>query len=211
MNYPRHTLCYLNLENAVESTRKVSSIQAQELDFLYSWMAQGRPLITTRQPPTISEEQIQLAIPYFIPTTTQKIRMSYLFFKTAINKIAPLPSLSQLFPKIPEEYHFIRVYGSYCWQYLTQHPYVRPTSDLDLLIEYSYQSLISLNELHHHLTQLIPSIPIDGEVRFPDIGECSYKELIQTQEIPNILFKSEKGIQLISREYLYARFPTLIR
>lgn len=204
MSYPRHTLCYLD-----KTAQAISRHSDHEQAFLTAWIAKGFPLITTRQPPSVSEEQIQLAIPAVDPLTQQKIRMRYLLSKSAIQKHTLLPSLSELFPQIPKDYPFIRVYGSYCWQYLTNHITVRPDSDLDLLIDYTNQSIASLAALHPLLAGFISPIKIDGEVRFPQLGDCSYIELIHKQEIPTLLFKSEQGVELISRDYLYARFPAL--
>ena len=106
-------------------------------------------------------------------------------------------------------YSAIQVYGSYCWQFLTNIHYVQEDSDLDLLISYSDYSLSDLLDFCRHLTQQLNIKSIDGELRFPGFGECSLGELIQANPTEQILFKTANSIYLETRERLYASFPAL--
>ncbi|STX29760.1 nucleotidyltransferase [Legionella beliardensis] len=206
MSYQRHTLCYLQPD-----TQSIVSIAPQENNLLQYWLLQGFPLIYTYQPPHLKPDQVQLAIPYFKIATQEKIRMSFVFSHLSIIQSKPLPSLNEVFPSLNFKSTIaMRVYGSFCWQHLTQQPYVRPSSDLDIQILYSSESLIELNHLHSILRQCLQIPAIDGEIRFPNFGDCSWLELIESSAGENILFKSTQQIYLLPREKLYAAFPTLL-
>lgn len=202
MNFKRHTLCYLKPE--AEPLNGTSAL-------LTDWLRQQFPLIYTHQPASLTEQQIKLAIPYYMADTQEKIRESFLFAPEAISHCSTLPHLKELFPNLDLEFNsVIYVYGSYCWQHITQHPYIHPSSDLDLQLLYTAESLDELILLHHILRDKLPIHSLDGEVRFPHFGDCSWQELIHKPFSSTILFKSERHIRLVPREELYAIVPTLL-
>ncbi|APF04079.1 TPA: malonate decarboxylase holo-[acyl-carrier-protein] synthase [Legionella pneumophila] len=206
MNYLRHTLCYLD-----KNTTTAILPAPGQLDLLQYWLKCEYPLIVTRQPEDVSCGQIQLAIPYFIPVRTQKLRASYVVDDSWVISTRALPSLQEIFPSLElDTSSKIQVYGSYCWQFLTREQYVQPSSDLDVLISYDNQSLFNLSALKKHLQKTLNINCIDGEIRFPALGECSWAELLQIQSSDSILFKTTKKVILVKRESLYANFPTLI-
>lgn len=200
----RHTLCFLQSE-----TDPLSSHQEDELVLLSLWLKQGHPLIATRQSEIINPKNIHLAIPFFDETQQKKIRTSFVFAQSSVKHYQELPGLNKLFPAIETPYD-IRVYGSYCWQYLTQHQYVHEHSDLDLLFIYGGQSLVQLKALYYQITQEFKPTQVDGEIRFPNLGDCSWRELIQNESSATLLLKSYQSVALIKREQLYAQFSTLL-
>jgi phosphoribosyl-dephospho-CoA transferase len=202
MSYARHTLCYLNPTTTAASEHS----EEQQRLFLY-WLNRGYPFICSRQPQDIASEQIQLALPYF-NQQKQKLRLSYQVSKAEIAQSKGLPNLTDVFPSVRlETYADIKVYGSYCWQYLTKEPYVQSDSDLDVLIIYEAQSLTDLRRLYKELPHKSKVLHIDGEIRFPLWGDCSLHELLQSSN--SILFKSINNVRLLSREALYAAYPSL--
>ena len=201
----RHTLCYLEQEAKADSLLTVF-----ESELLFYWLKQQFPLIYTTQPQMLHSGQVKLAFPFFDFETKQKIRLSAYFEKSRIKKIGPLPTLQQVFSLIKRTYPGIRVYGSYAWQYLTRQSYVQRSSDLDLLITYQGQSLQVLTDLYQELSAFLSISKLDGEVRFPTLGDCSWLELIQQKDSATILFKSAGEVVLLSRESLYAHVPTLL-
>jgi len=206
MTYQRHTLCYLDL-----FAQPLIMEEMAHQTLLAHWLDQQFPLIFTYQPPQIQRKQVQLAIPYVDPKTQQKIRFSYLFPETVISHSTKPPTLQAIFPHIEStRTRNIRVYGSYCWQYLTQKKYVHPNSDLDLLIQYQSESLVELKRRFDGLRAQLPLIELDGEIQFPHLGNCSFAELLIPSSSETILFKSEYQIRLVSRDDLYAIFPTLL-
>lgn len=213
--YQRHSLCYLNIDSqALKETLLPLSLQAARL--LQYWLKRKFPLIYTKQPPELKDSQVQLALPYFKIKPKEKLRLSYRLPKTAIIKHSALPSLSEIFPTLKlEAKPILRVYGSYCWQYLTSKPYVQPSSDLDLQILYTNESLQELRALNAllkiKLQQSKQAVSkIDGEVRFPYFGDCAWMELVQNTSADSILFKSAQKIYLLARKELYAAFPSLL-
>ncbi len=204
MSHLRHTLCFLE-----QQTQPLSSHSSEDLGVLEFWLKEQYPLIVTRQPEKIHDDHIRLALPYFDKEQKKKMRLSYLFAKSAIKQHQELPFFHSLFPNIKTDSE-IRVYGSYCWQYLTGQTYVHSASDLDLLIVYTDQSLTALTALYHQLVQELKTVPLDGEVRFPNLGDCSWLELTQTQASPTLLVKSHQELSLVKRDHLYAQFPSLL-
>ncbi len=203
MNYARHTLCFI-----YPNSLPLSNHTKEELDLLDFWLRHRYPLIVTRQPEKIHQEDIHLALPFFDNDQMKKIRLGFLFSKTAIQSSKELPILEELFPHVQLDFE-IRVYGSYCWEYLTGQSYINQSSDLDLQIIYHNESLSALKLLHQQLSEGLNSIALDGEVRFPNLGDCAWLELIQEDFSPSVLIKCQQHVTLIKRRDLYAKFPTL--
>ncbi|KTD45264.1 nucleotidyltransferase [Legionella quinlivanii] len=201
MRYLRHHLCYLNKRAVPEI-----NCSPENLNLFKHWLGCGYPLIMTRQPPDIPAQQIQLAIPYFQPEQARKIRASFILSRSAISRVSELPALRELFPDLNYE---IKVYGSYCWQYLTKEPYVQAESDLDLLVDYRDQSFLDLKSLYAQLQSQFSQQRIDGEIRFAGLGDCSWRELLQLSG-ESLLFKSINKLRLLKRDNLYALFPSLL-
>ncbi|MFJ1268074.1 malonate decarboxylase holo-[acyl-carrier-protein] synthase [Legionella lytica] len=202
MNYARHTLCYLNPSTVAASQHS----EEQQRLFKY-WLHCGYPFISPRQPQELPSGKIHLAIPY-VNLQQQKIRAGYQVALSAIIQNQELPKFTDIFPSVQlEATADIKVYGSYCWQYLTQESYVQPDSDLDVLIIYAAQSLSDLRGLYQELLLKSKVQQIDGEVRFPHWGDCSLHELLQNSD--SILFKSINNVFLLAREELYATYPSL--
>ncbi|AHE67592.1 malonate decarboxylase holo-[acyl-carrier-protein] synthase [Legionella oakridgensis] len=201
MIHLRHHLCYLK--------NSAILLDGKETTFFEQWVARGFPLICTRQPNQLSPAQIQLAIPYVDCMTQRKYRFSFKIAKKDIATIVELPTIEEVFPnRLFKQISAIQVFGSYCWQYLTGHPYVHSASDLDLLISYEQQSLQELSDCLAYLKALLKIQHMDGEVRFKQFGDCALLELLD-RKTHDILFKTWQDVTLVSRDVLYANFPTL--
>lgn len=203
MNLLRHHLCYLD-----KNSRPALAYQNEEMSLFNYWIAQQYPLIYTRQPKSVPSGQLQLAIPHFDQEYQQKYRCSFVINEKDITCISKLPSLNEVFPyqSIIDSFE-IRVFGSYCWQYLTQKQYIQNTSDVDLLIHYEDQPLKKLEQLMLSLKSVLP-VNIDAEVRFINHGDCSLAELLNTKT-NDILFKTVNDVLLVNRDKLYEEVPTL--
>jgi len=200
MNYARHTLCYLH-----PAAVPLSQHSQSEYDLLQYWLQHNFPLIVTRQAQHLALGQIQLAIPY---VKNKKIRAQYTIDQSFIRNTQEPPSLKEIFPSITLQEN-CRVYGSYCWQYLTKEHYLHPSSDLDVLIFYTNQSLSHLTQLRNKLHEQIKALPLDGEVRFPELGDCSWQELVTKPTPSSFLFKSINLVFLLTRDELHAAYPAL--
>lgn len=206
MSYLRHGLCYLKKE-----CEPLASSSQESQSLFKHWINEGFPLIVTRQPSNVTEQQCQLAIPFLDPLTRAKHRFSFIVNKADVKKTSDLPNLSQIYEQwLENDYFPIKVFGSHCWQYLTKKEYVQKTSDLDLLITYQNQSINQLGALYHSL-QLRLNIPdIDCELRFKHLGDCSLNELLNPNQTAEILFKSESDVALLKREFVYENYPALL-
>lgn len=94
----------------------------------------------------------------------------------------------------------VRVFGSWMWQSLTGDRHVRPSSDLDVLIEVSGQRAADCAAAF--LADEEPELPfkLDGELSFPGLGEVHWREY--REGAPEILLKSVDTVRLIRREEL---------
>jgi phosphoribosyl-dephospho-CoA transferase len=200
----RHTLVFL------KAGALPLHCDCQENPLFLKWVEHKWPFVCTRQPQDQEPELLQLGLPYFDPVQKNKQRYAYCISKKDIQKISPLPLLREVFPTQLLRGCTAHVYGSYCWEYVTKHPYVTDGSDLDLLIHYENQSLESLLALVEHIEKSINMRNIDGEIRFKELGDCSLQELFQTWS-KAVLFKTIDRVFLVDRAFIYEKYPTLLR
>lgn len=71
----------------------------------------------------------------------------------------------------------VYVYGSYAYEYLTQEAYVRPTSDLDLVLYPHMSRLADILQLIQK-TQTLSAVRLDGEIKIHPDWHVSFNELI---------------------------------
>lgn len=101
----------------------------------------------------------------------------------------------------------VYVYGSYAYQSLTQEAYVRPTSDLDLLLYPQHQHDVP------KILQLIlqiqaqSSIRLDGEIQIHPDWHVSFNELIAVFPEMNqqVIVKGIQRVELLRLEQLFKR------
>lgn len=96
-----------------------------------------------------------------------------------------------------------RVYGSLALQAVTAQAYVSPTSDIDLLFypASSAQLGLGLALLRKHAG----SLPLDGEIVFPNGQAVAWKEwLAAASGNARVLVKEQNGVRLVSRDALLA-------
>lgn len=104
----------------------------------------------------------------------------------------------------------LSVFGSLSWQALTGQPYVRSTSDIDLLFKpLSREALAAGVRL---LAYQAMFLPLDGEIVFPDGVAVSWKEWRQVAVLGGdpsgrVLAKSPNAVKLVSVGELEAQLP----
>jgi phosphoribosyl-dephospho-CoA transferase len=200
MSYHRHSLIYLN-----ESARPLTSEHGARERLFSDWLQKRHPFICTRQPPNLDKQTIQVGLPYL--KNKKKIRFSYVIKMEDISKIEEPPLLSEVFSHRPSDFD-VRVYGSYCWEYVTQLPYVQDFSDLDILIYYKNFSVDVIYTWIRRLKEELKIPRIDGEIRFQGLGDCAFGEIIQNK-LASILFKNLNDVFILDRSCLYAKYPAL--
>jgi phosphoribosyl-dephospho-CoA transferase len=92
----------------------------------------------------------------------------------------------------------VRVYGSWMWQTLTSEGHVRPSSDLDLLVEVAGRREADRAAifLEHQEAEL--PFKLDGELVFPDLGEVQWREF--RLDTPEVLLKAMDTVRMIRRD-----------
>ncbi len=95
----------------------------------------------------------------------------------------------------------IHVYGSFANQYFTGLPFVRPTSDLDILIiarnNNTSQILLEVEDFNQ-IAKSAVGLTVDGEIRLQGGNDISFNELIYAImfDIPTVLVKTLCDIKL---------------
>ena len=95
----------------------------------------------------------------------------------------------------------VRVYGSFANQYFTSLPFVKPTSDLDILIvahSNNISQILLAVEAFNLLAQSAVGLKIDGEIRLHGCNDVSFNELIYAImfDVPTVLVKTLCDIKL---------------
>lgn len=181
------------------------------------WLAKGLPCIYAKQVP--DDEFLNLGLPLWY--ANKKHRVALRVASSAVQKQNPPPQLLEMQDFFLRYYGIddlnraiglhgisdVAVYGSFLSQYLSGYDFVTKSSDLDLLINYHEYSLNHLQDLVDTLTQQFKRI-IDGEIRFPGLGDIPIKELLNTST-KKVLCKSKDNVSLLSRTELYEHYPLL--
>jgi phosphoribosyl-dephospho-CoA transferase len=192
------------------------------MQYVAAWISKGLPCIYARQL-CQDESMMNLGLPVVIGHTKHRVGLH--INKNHITSQQALPKLvtmDQFFSKkiqrqskqffTPQELKMFKsvfVYGSFLFEYLSEELFVSDTSDLDLLIEYEHFSLGELNQMITTLKKLF-DLPIDGEVRFKNLGDISFTELLSSPA-DNLLYKTPYKIGLLSRDALFHEYPDLRR
>ncbi|NQE47427.1 malonate decarboxylase holo-[acyl-carrier-protein] synthase [Herbaspirillum rubrisubalbicans] len=104
----------------------------------------------------------------------------------------------------------LAVFGSLAWQALTAEPYLRSSSDIDLLFQ--PRSVAQLEAGVRLLAWQAMFLPLDGEVMFPEGAAVSWKEWRQVAVLGNggegrVLVKRAAGVALERVATLIASLP----
>lgn len=179
-------------------------------------MAVGK-MIESQQPLTACRQDIdnvtKVATSYI--ENNRKYRLALKLSKTPEVITSPL-ALEALIPQLPKaiQKHTqkfidrcssldcdVHVYGSFANQYFTGLHFIKPTSDLDILIvahnENIAQVLLEV-EAFNRFTTSAEGLKIDGEIRLHGCKDISFNELIYAImfDVPTVLVKTLRDIEL---------------
>ena len=193
---------------------------------LYDFMSTSLPLSVTmavgkmiefQQPFTACRQDvddiIKVATSYI--EGGRKYRLALKLFMTPEVIVPPL-ALEALIPQLPKaiQKHTqdfidrcsnlgcdIHVYGSFANQYFTGLPFVRPSSDLDILIithNNNISQILLEIEAFNQIAKSIIGLKVDGEIRLQGGNDISFNELIYAImfDIPTVLVKTLCDIKL---------------
>ncbi|GAA0307506.1 malonate decarboxylase holo-[acyl-carrier-protein] synthase [Psychrobacter aestuarii] len=180
-------------------------------------------LIETQHPLTVCRqdlpERIKVATSYIEDARKYRLALS---LPSAPQVVTPPLALAALLPQLPSSIRalaqqfitrctelacHVHVYGSFANQYFTSLPFVRPSSDLDLLLIAPYHQLSEVllaADTFKRQAKAAANLTIDGEVRIHGRMDVSFHELTSAimLDIPTILVKTVHDIQLQPRDVL---------
>ncbi|KTD74263.1 phosphoribosyl-dephospho-CoA transferase MdcG domain-containing protein [Legionella tucsonensis] len=215
MTLQRHHLIYLqpDADFAVASIHEDKKMIEEQV---YLWLEKDLPCIYAKQ---LAQETITLGLTLL--HAKKKHRIGLQVAPSFVQKQKPLPQLLEMRDFFSSCYGIkkvdtlikllpisdIAVYGSFLFHYVSGYSFVDRASDLDLLILYQDYSLVDLRESIAALSKKFNRI-IDGEVRFPYLGDIPIKELLHLSA-KKLLCKSKDKVTLLSRAELYEHYPLL--
>lgn len=94
----------------------------------------------------------------------------------------------------------LRVYGSWMWQALTGEGHVRPTSDLDLLLDVAGPREADEAAALLAREEAALTFKLDGELSFAGRGEVQWREFLLSA--PEVLVKAVDSVRMMRREDL---------
>lgn len=125
----------------------------EDFGLIVAWAAAGRPFVVRRDegrgPLASAADRPALALGLPLPTHLGRRRLAFAAPRAAVLRRGPMPLLAEAAAEAPESWRApidaldaalaacgatTRCYGSLAWQHLTGEAYLRPRSDLDLLI-----------------------------------------------------------------------------
>jgi phosphoribosyl-dephospho-CoA transferase len=183
------------------------------------WRARDLPAVVRRTEPGTPPDAICLGMPGPPdPGTGQKLRVGFAVLQRHVASLrAPLaldeaeapPAWQPAFDALRDAMRGAgvecRVFGSLAMQALTGEPYLRPGSDIDLLLR--PKSVAQLDAGLALLARFARRLPLDGEIEFPSGHAVSWKEWLPgSSGADRVLAKHIDTVALLRRDALLSQF-----
>lgn len=204
MHLARHRLVWAAPERAEPADPRHRAL-------VLEWLAIGRPAIVRRPFPGEPAGRIPLGIP--LPLAEGRRRVALSVPPHALRRTEPPPLLSEVLGAAPDRWcrslaelvdalPNARVYGSLAWEWLTGEAYLRPGSDLDLLVPVEGRETLdrALAVLRERADWTDPRL--DGEFELPGGDAVAWRELLT--DAPLLLVKGTGEAALRPRAELLA-------
>lgn len=208
----RHQLAYLSVAGWADVSSYTGTQAAQQC--LQHWALRGLPVVVTRQPGDLFAQGSLLSVGIAAPMRWGLERLQLKVRKTDIAYFDDFPLANaacklmssehrdasrRLFQELSIAGLRCRVFGSHGWQLLTGLKYLRPGSDLDLLLNVSSpdEADRAADCLMRHEQQA--NLPrIDGELAFGNGSAVSWREWLawRSGAASAILVKSTSRLEL---------------
>lgn len=212
--FARHKLVWLTPDGWAAAA---ASAPVQQHAAIARWCDQDWPLIVRRREPDTAPDHVclGLALPPD-PFSGEKQRIALCVPAGGVARSSPALPIKQVLAALPAPQAgalaalaaeavglTLQVYGSVALQAVTGLPYVRPTSDIDLLLHpASDQQLLSGLAL---LEKYAKQLPLDGEIVFPRGQAVAWKEwAASTSYEERVLVKDIDAVRLMPRHLLAA-------
>ncbi len=204
----RHQLLGLTAAGWDQALAQVGEGEAR--DCVQHWAAQALPLVVARQDPAEPRDRLRLGLPAPACWGRQRLRLQialdqvlYVDDLPAVSDITPLlaPPLQAPWRALCDGLTHLglqpRVFGSHGWQQLTGLVYLRPSSDLDLLLP--VEGLPQADAAAAWLAGAAFAGPrLDGELVFADGSAVAWREWLdwRAQRCEQILVKRLAAVEL---------------
>jgi phosphoribosyl-dephospho-CoA transferase len=183
-------------------------------DAVARWRAADWPLVVRRAEPDQAAGLLAVGLPLPPDQQGHKTRLGAVIDATAVRQQNLAPTLSAVMQSVPTHWRAallalhlewgdtlppLRVYGSLAWQATTGMPYLRPTSDIDLL--FYPQTRAQLERGTALLQAHGNALPLDGEVVFPGDVAVAWREwqaAMWSGGDGSVLAKRGDRVQLVS-------------
>lgn len=177
-----------------------------------AWRAAGRPFVVARAAPGDDGGMLRLGLA--LPDRT---RLGFGVAATAVAAVRPPPPLDDVTAAAPASWRerlqqaaaiachhrvTVAVYGSLAWQALTGQAYLRPGSDIDLLLDARRWG--DLMDITNVLAGFEGAPRLDGEALLPDGAAVAWRELAGAPE--RLLVKGPAGVDLVRYADVRGRF-----
>ncbi|MBC7413763.1 MAG: malonate decarboxylase holo-[acyl-carrier-protein] synthase [Herminiimonas sp.] len=192
----RHALVWLSANGweSVQLAHRRDSVAVR--DALARWRDADWPLVVRRRSPDEpAPDHLRQPVPVGLalpphPEIGVKPRIAAMVEQADIVRTELPTPLADVLPVAPPQWRAgllalhmesmesplpLRVFGSLAWQSITGMPYLRSTSDIDLLL--APRTLRDLERGMDLLQRHGASLPLDGEVVFPSGAAVAWKEL----------------------------------
>ncbi len=191
----RHALVWLSPRGWDVLHASTTSEPIAVRDALARWRDADWPLVVRRRSPDEpAPDSFQEPVPVGLalpphPQTGVKPRIAAMVERADIARIEPATPLANVLTTAPPQWRAgllalhmesmeaplnVRVFGSLAWQSITGMPFLRSTSDIDLLVAPRTQRdlALAMDLLQRHGGGL----PLDGEIVFPSGAAVAWKE-----------------------------------
>jgi phosphoribosyl-dephospho-CoA transferase len=218
----RHDLLWLSGEGWHQALASIPADAAGAGAAIARWREADWPVIVRRADAGLGPEQVSVGIALPPAEDGRKLRIACRAGLDTVRRHAsplPLAQVAQCATMLPS-WHAplaalarnadkqgiaLRVYGSAALQAITGQPFLRDSSDIDLLVRPRAVAELdaALALLREHATKL----PLDGEIVFPGGRAVAWKELLAAREgspASRVLVKEMARVSLVRFDALLA-------
>lgn len=208
---PRHCLVWLD----PDAFGSLALSEPRDSDLVRDWLAAGHPAVVRRSEFDTGHD-VPLGIP--LPTRLQRRRIALRAQPRAIRRTGTMPLLSEAADAAPISWRpalhrtaamlgtcgaVTGVFGSLGWQLLTGEAYLRPGSDIDLLICPGARFDLAATLEALPVLASIAEPRFDGELVLEGDRAVSWRELLMSAE--KLLVRSSCGVFLENRAHFLGR------
>jgi phosphoribosyl-dephospho-CoA transferase len=207
--YKRHSLVWLSERGWQDAALTLPDAHRHHV---LCWQAHDWPAIVRRQDADCPADAICLGVALPPDAEGNKLRLPLRVAKEHVRRVQDPLAILNVIPHVTASWRdalqqldndvvakglSVSVYGSLALQALTGQVYLRPSSDIDLL--FRPLSGRQLTEGIDLLQRHAQTLPLDGEIVFPDDAAVSWKEWTQACHHPDnrVLLKRSRDVALL--------------